>query len=43
MPQIAKTNDIEVMLASTYGDSVGRAEYSGVKVYKLASIGKKLI
>jgi asparagine synthase (glutamine-hydrolysing) len=42
MPQIAETNDVEVMLAGSYGDSVGRAEYSGVKVDKLAPINRKL-
>jgi asparagine synthase (glutamine-hydrolysing) len=42
MPQIAETNDVEVMLAGSYGDSVGRAEYSSVKVDKLTPIGNKL-
>jgi asparagine synthase (glutamine-hydrolysing) len=42
MQQIAETNDVEVMLAGSYGDSVGRAEYSGVKVDKLIPISQKL-
>ena len=42
MPQIAETNDVEVILAGSYGDSVGRAEYSGVKVDKLKPISQKI-
>lgn len=42
MQQIAETNDVEVIIAGSYGDSVGRAEYSGVKVDRLTPIDKKL-
>lgn len=42
MPQIAETNDVDVMLAGSYGDSVGRAEYSGVKVDHLKPISQKI-
>jgi len=43
MPQIADVNDVDVILAGSYGDSVGRAEYSGVKVDRLKPINQKLI
>lgn len=42
MPQIAEANDVEVILAGSYGDSIGRAEYSGVKVDQLKPIGNHL-
>lgn len=42
MSQIAETNDVEVMLAGSYGDSVGRAEYSGVKVDRLKPISHNI-
>jgi asparagine synthase (glutamine-hydrolysing) len=42
MPQISETNDVEVMLAGSYGDSVGRAEYSGVKIDKITAISQKI-
>jgi asparagine synthase (glutamine-hydrolysing) len=42
LKQIADTNNVEVILAGSYGDSVGRAEYSGIKVDKLTPIGQKI-
>jgi asparagine synthase (glutamine-hydrolysing) len=42
MQQIAETNDVEVMLAGSYGDSVGRAEYFGIKVDKIIAISQKI-
>ena len=42
MPQIAETNDVEVMLAGSYGDSIGRAEYSEIKVDKVSAISQKI-
>lgn len=38
IPQIRDDNYFDVILAGSYGDSVGRAEYSGKKVTKLSSI-----
>lgn len=39
IPQIKKKNkDIEVFLAGSYGDSVGRAEYSGWKIKNVCKI-----
>lgn len=39
IPQIKKKNkDIEVFLAGSYGDSVGRAEYSGWKIKNVRKI-----
>ena len=35
LPQIRKLNGIDVILAGSYGDSVGRAEYSGCRVLRL--------
>ena len=39
-PQISRNiaSEVDVMLAGSYGDSVGRAEYSGTTVTKLAPI-----
>ena len=42
MPQIADDNSVDVILAGSYGDSVGRAEYSGKKVSNLSPIGQNL-
>ena len=42
MPQIAETNDVDILFAGSYGDSVGRAEYSGSRVDKVKSIEKGL-
>lgn len=38
MPDVADTPGIDVVLAGSYGDSVGRAEFSGKKVTELSSI-----
>jgi asparagine synthase (glutamine-hydrolysing) len=38
MPQIAKFEGVEVILAGSYGDSVGRAEFSGRHVTQLKSV-----
>lgn len=38
MPKIARDSNVEVLLAGSYGDSVGRAEYSGQHVSKLIPI-----
>ena len=35
LPQICKLDGIDVILAGSYGDSVGRAEYSGRRVLRL--------
>lgn len=43
LPQLAKTRGIDVFLAGSYGDSVGRAEFSGQHVSKLRSILPKNI
>lgn len=38
MPDIANAADVDVVLAGSYGDSVGRAEYSGSHVTELKPI-----
>ncbi|ASK33644.1 hypothetical protein CEK62_04185 [Alcanivorax sp. N3-2A] len=38
IPQLAKIDNIDVFLAGSYGDSVGRAEFSGKKLERLGSI-----
>lgn len=35
LPQISKINGIDVILAGTYGDNVGRGEYSGSRILQL--------
>lgn len=40
MPKIREINDIDCIIAGSFGDSIGRAEYSGVKVQNLTSISK---
>jgi asparagine synthase (glutamine-hydrolysing) len=42
IPQIRDDNRLNVILAASYGDSVGRAEYSGRKVTKLSSINHSI-
>jgi asparagine synthase (glutamine-hydrolysing) len=42
MPQVAQATQDEVMLAGSYGDSVGRAEYSGVHVENLQPITARM-
>lgn len=41
IPQISKDLEVDIILAGSYGDSVGRAEYSGTKVKNLKSIDVK--
>ena len=43
IPQIRDDNKLDVVLAASYGDSIGRAEYSGEKVEFLKPILKKKI
>ncbi|MBH0077829.1 hypothetical protein I6F48_20195 [Pseudoalteromonas sp. SWYJ118] len=43
MSQVAELKGIDVILAGSYGDSVGRAEFSGKHVTKLTSILPKKI
>lgn len=38
MPQVARLEGVDVILAGSYGDSVGRAEFSGRHVTELKSI-----
>ena len=38
LPQIREDNNLEVILAGSYGDSIGRAEYSSIKVKNLKPI-----
>ena len=38
LPQIRQDNELDCVLAGSYGDSVGRAEYSSVNVEKLNAI-----
>lgn len=42
MSQVADLNAVDCVLAGSFGDSVGRAEYSGVKVQDLKSIEDKI-
>jgi asparagine synthase (glutamine-hydrolysing) len=42
IPQIRDDNDLDVILAGSYGDSVGRAEYSGIKVKDLPPLDKSI-
>ncbi|MDP2161654.1 MAG: asparagine synthase-related protein, partial [Flavobacterium sp.] len=41
IPQILNDLDVQVMLAGSFGDSIGRAEYSGKKVVELKSLLKR--
>ncbi len=43
MPRIAEIGDVDVILAGSYGDSVGRAEFSGSRLGELASIVPRLL
>jgi hypothetical protein len=38
MPQVAATDGLDVVLAGSYGDSVGRAEFSGRRVTQLKDV-----
>jgi hypothetical protein len=40
IPAIAKTCRFDAVLAGSYGDSIGRAEYSGVKVQNIVNLTK---
>lgn len=42
MPQIATQNHLHCVLAGSFGDSVGRAEFSGVNVSNLGSLSHKI-
>lgn len=42
IPQIPETIDLDVILAGSYGDSIGRAEYGGVHVSKLPQINSNI-
>lgn len=42
MSQIARRSHLDCVLAGSFGDSVGRAEFSGVKVQQLVSLEKKI-
>ncbi len=41
--EIAKQNDIDVILAGSFGDSIGRAEYSGTHASQLKSLGEDIV
>lgn len=43
MPQVAKLQSVDVILAGSYGDSVGRAEFSGRRLTQLTSILPKRV
>lgn len=43
IPQIKETTDLDVILAGSYGDSIGRAEYGGVHVRKLPKINENIL
>ena len=43
IPQIANDLDVDVLLAGSFGDSIGRAEYSGIHVENLQPIHKNYI
>lgn len=43
IPQIRDDNELDCVLGGSYGDSVGRAEYSGVGVRNLDAIGDGII
>jgi len=42
MPKVAKKNYLDCVLAGSFGDSVGRGEYSGFKVGRLKSLNSKV-
>lgn len=42
MPQVRETTDLDVILAGSYGDSIGRAEYGGLHVSKLPQINANI-
>lgn len=42
IPQVRETTDLDVILAGSYGDSIGRAEYGGLHVSKLPQINSNI-
>jgi len=42
IPQIRDDNDLDVILAGSYGDSIGRAEYGGVNVKNLVALNENI-
>lgn len=40
MPKVAQNKNVDVFLAASYGDSIGRGEYSGVHLSKLSSVSE---
>src|SRR5690606_30757743 len=42
MPQVARESHLECVLAGSFGDSVGRAEFSGRKVSQLTDLGNNI-
>ncbi len=42
IPQIRDDNNLDLILAGSYGDSIGRAEYSGVKVKFIKHLYSKI-
>jgi asparagine synthase (glutamine-hydrolysing) len=43
MNAISKVKDVDLILAGSFGDSIGRAEYSGKHASNITSIGKGLV
>ncbi|MFH2054197.1 MAG: asparagine synthase-related protein [bacterium] len=39
LPEVGKRGDLDLVVAASYGDSVGRAEYSGVRLAGLRPVG----
>lgn len=42
MSQIAEEKSLDCVLAGSFGDSIGRGEYSGIKVQNLQNLDKKI-
>lgn len=42
IPQVRDATDLDVILAGSYGDSIGRAEYGGIHVSKLPQINASI-
>lgn len=43
LPAVGKLGGLDLVVAGSYGDSVGRAEYSGVKLAKLRPVGSSAL
>lgn len=43
IPQIRDTTQLDVVLAGSYGDSIGRAEYGGIHVSKLPKVNENMM